>query len=620
MRIRLPFLFLLVGCLFACGGGGSTSNSITAQPVQRSTPVLSSVAVSSITPTDFTVTANGSSFLAGAQIVLNGATLTTITGTSTQIKTAALSVPLNSSLSFQVVNPDGGTSNTVQVAASAVTQANVTAAARLLTQASWGPTVSSIARVQQIGASAWIDEQFAAPVSTISDAPSPAPSYCTGISCIQQFFFQNALTGPDQLRQRVGFALSKIWVISGVEIPSASAFPAYLNLLNNDALTNYSKIMRDVTLFPGMGQYLNMVNSDKPAPGLIANENYARELMQLFTIGTATLNQDGTPLLDGQGNPTQPYTEAQVQATARALTGWTYPLASGATPTWPNNTPYYGASMVAIDAHHDTTSKTLVSGAVLPAGQTATQDLDGALTDIFNNPNVPPFVCRQLIQQLVTSNPSPAYVNRIAAIFKDNGSGVRGDMKAVVKAILLDVEARRGDTAANAAADDGHLLEPVLYITALLRALNASASDPNAFASSLATFGQNMSQRVLYPGSVFSYFSPSWVISGTTLDGPEFQIQTTATTIVRQNFADSVIRNSLGGGVTIDLTSYVNLAGNPQQLVDTLDNLLTRGTLSATDKQAVVAAVSSIASTNPQARARTAIYLIASSSQFQVLR
>ncbi len=553
--------------------------------------------------------------------MLGTTALPTVFVSATQVKASLLALPANTVLSFTVNNPDGGVSNSVTVASSSVTKDNVTAAARFLDQAGWGPTVASIARVQQVGMSAWIDEQFALPQTQIPNPPNPLPTFCAnGTACVQQSFFQNALSGPDQLRQRVGFALSKIWVISAVEIPSANAFPAYLNLLNGDAFSNYLQIMKDVTLFPGMGQYLNMVNSDKPAPGLIANENYARELMQLFTIGTKRLNNDGTPFLDAQGNEIQPYSEANVQAMARALTGWTYPKADGSTPTWPNNTPFYGAGMVAIDAHHDAAAKTLISGTVLPAGQTAQQDLDGALQDIFNHANVPPFVCRQLIEQLVTSNPSPAYVQRIANVFKDNGSGVRGDMKAVIKAILLDAETRRGDNPANASANDGHLREPVFYEISVLRALNATASDPNAFASTLAGFGQNMGQRVLYSGSVFSYFSPDFVIPGTALFGPEFQILTTATTLVRQNFLDSVVRNALGGGVNVDLTPYVNLAGNPQQLVDTLDAVLTHGALASADKAAIVTAVTGIVSSNPQARARTAVYLVATSSQYQVVR
>jgi uncharacterized protein (DUF1800 family) len=203
--------------------------------------------------------------------------------------------------------------------------------------------------------------------------------------------------------------------------------------------------MHDVSVSPGMGAYLNMLNSNKPATGQIANENYPRELMQLFTIGLYQLNQDGTLQLDGSGNPIPSYTQAQVQAFARAYTGWTYATATGGVPTkFPNGTANYLAPMVAVETAHDTTAKTLLGGTVLPAGQTAEQDLAGALSNIFNNTNVGPFVCKQLIQHLVTSTPSPAYVARISAVFANNGSGVRGDMQAVIRAILEDQEARAG--------------------------------------------------------------------------------------------------------------------------------------------------------------------------------
>jgi hypothetical protein len=195
-------------------------------------------------------------------------------------------------------------------------------------------------------------------------------------------------------------------------------------------------------------------------------------------------------------------------------------------------------------------------------------------------------------------------------------------MKAVIQAILTDPEARRGDVSANSQAGDGHLREPVLYITNLLRGLSVQASDPNAFASSLQGFGTNMGQRVMYSPSVFNYFSPDYVIPGTTIFGPEFQLLTTATTIVRQNFADSVVRNALGGGTLIDLTSFSNLAANPQQLVDTLDVIFTHGALPSTDKSAIVTAVNAVpaSSTQAQARARVAVYLITSSSQYQVMQ
>ncbi|HWY70944.1 MAG TPA: DUF1800 family protein [Terriglobales bacterium] len=400
---------------------------------------------------------------------------------------------------------------------------------------------------------------------------------------------------------------------------------SYFNMLAKDAFGNYLTIMKDVTLSGGMGTYLNMVNSDKPntaIAGQIANENYARELMQLFTLGTEMLNPDGTPQLDASGNPVQPYSELQVQAFAKAYTGWTYARSDGTTPAFPNNTQYFGAPMVPLDAHHDISAKDVLNGVTLPAGQTAQQDLDLALQNIFNHTNVSPFVGRQLILHLVSSNPSPAYVGRVAAVFNDDGSAshTRGNMKAVIQAILMDSEARRGDSAATAQPGDGHLREPVLYLTNLLRGLGVQASDPNAFASSLQGFGSNMGQRVMYSPSVFNYFSPDYVIPGTTTFGPEFQLLTTATTIVRQNTVDSVLRNALGGGTLIDLTQFANLAGNPQQLVDTLDAIFTHGALPSTDKAAIVTAVNAVPSSNPQSRARVAVYLITSSSQYQVIQ
>jgi uncharacterized protein (DUF1800 family) len=497
-----------------------------------------------------------------------------------------------------------------------VTQnATLTASARLLDQASWGPTTADIAHVQSVGLPSWIDEQFAAPQSQIPLPPSPLPAACnnSSVACVQQSFFQNALRGQDQLRQRVAFALSQIFVISAVEIPRGDAMASYFNMLSSDAFGNYLTIMKDVTISPGMGTYLNMVNSDSPKNGQIANENYARELMQLFTLGTTRLNPDGTPA----PNPGQPYSEDQVQAFAKAFTGWTYAKADGTTPPFPNNTPFYLAPMVPLDAHHDLSAKALLN-TTLSTGQTAQQDLDGALNDIFNHPNVGPFVSRQLILHLVSSNPSPAYIGRVAAVFNNSGSGVRGDMKAVIRAILMDSEARRGDDPATANPGDGHLREPVLYITNLLRGLNVQVSDPNLFASSLQQFGLNMGQRVMYSPSVFNYFSPDYVIPGTTTFGPEFQLLTTASTIIRQNFVDSVAKNGLGGGVQIDLTSLANLASNPQQLVDTLDNIFTHGALPSADKAAIITAINAVPASNPQARARIAVYLLTSSSQYQV--
>ena len=606
----------------------ASNSNVTANTVAtllNPIPALTSASVTAIVFGDYSVAISGSGFVPGTTVILGTTALPTTVGSPTSLTAQAFGVPANTPFSFQISNPDPGaaTSNTVSVAASNVSTANVTANSRLLDQASWGPTTADIAHVQSVGLQGWITEQFALPQTQLPQPPATLPTYCTtSVACVQQSFFQNAISGLDQLRQRVAFALSQIFVISAVEIPRGDAMASYFNMLAKDAFTNYLTIMKDVTLSAGMGTYLNMVNSDKPntTTGQIANENYARELMQLFTLGTTTLNPDGTPLLDASGNPTQPYTEAQVQAFAKAFTGWTYARSDGVTPSFPNNTQFFLTPMVPIDAHHDTSPKTVLNGTILAAGQTTQQDLDGALLNIFSHPNVGPFVARQLILHLVTSNPSPAYIGRVAAVFNDNGSAVRGDMMAVIQAILMDSEARRGDIPANAQPTDGHLREPMLYITNLLRGLSVSASDSNAFASSLQGFGSNMGQRAMYSPSVFNYFSPDYVIPDTTTFGPEFQLLTTATTVVRQNFVDSVVRNVLGGGTAIDLTRFANLASSPQQLVDTLDAIFTHGALPSTDKSAIVTAVNAVPASNPQQRARVALYLLTSSSQYQVMQ
>src|SRR5665213_3504109 len=261
----------------------------------------------------------------------------------------------------------------------------------------------------------------------------------------EKLLFTHALTGPDQLRQRVALALSEIWVTSGLTITSHGMAP-YVQLLMQDAFANYRTIMQDVTLSPAMGFYLNMVNNDaaNPLANNHANENYARELMQLFTIGLSMLNSDGTLQLDNNGNPIPTYDETTVQAFARVFTGWTYPTEPGST-LQVHNTVYWHGPMVAVDSNHDTTAKTLLLGTTLPAGQIAAQDLAGALDNVFNHPNVGPFIAKKLVQHLVTSNPSPQYVSRVANAFATGtysnfGSGTRGDMQAVIAAILLDPE------------------------------------------------------------------------------------------------------------------------------------------------------------------------------------
>jgi len=565
----------------------------------------------------------GSGFVSGSIIQAAGTAETTTYVSATELQATVAVASGATSVAIAVVNPNpGGSTSEVLTLPVTFYSTTATAAARILDQTSFGPTTNTIQHVQQIGIDAYINEQFAEPTTTLAAIPSsPLPAVClaanTAYPCAESEWWTAAITGPDQLRQRVAFALSEMFVVSTQSI-AGQAIPQFHNVLSNDAFTNFSTIMKDVALSPAMGGYLNMLNSAKPATGQIANENFPRENMQLFTLGVNMLNQDGTLQLDGNGNPIQPYTELQVQAFARAYTGWTYAVAGGGSPTkFPNNTPDYADPMAPVESAHDTTSKILLNGTVLSAGQTAETDLAGALSNIFNHPNVGPFVCKQLIQHLVTSTPSAAYISRVAGIFANNGSGVRGDMKAVVRAILDDPEARAGDT--NASYDGGHLREPILFITAMIRGLGFTNTDPNASYESLSNYSNNLSERPYRANSVFNFFPPDYVIPGTTVNAPEFGIENTATTTLRMSLADSIVNNKITS-FTVDLSNTSSLgvlAANPTNLVNTLSMLFMHSQMPANMQTAIVNAITPL--TSNAERVRVAVYLIITSSQYKVI-
>src|SRR6202453_2227193 len=324
-------------------------------------------------------------------------------------------------------------------------QMSASAAARFLDQATWGPTPASIAQLRQLGIDNWLDAQFALNTSNIPDQPmlTSAGKNNDDIHPAQAAFFQNTVTGPDQMRQRVAFALSQIWVVSFGGVPVAYAYPPYWRLFRDNAFGNYRDVIRAVTLSPAMGRYLNMANNNKanPAKNTSANENYARGTMQLFTLGLTQLNPDGTPVLDQNKNPIPTYDQTVVTNMAKVVTGWTYPTAPGAKPKIDNPEYFYG-QMFAVEAEHDTSSKTIFSNVTIPAGQTAEQDMDSLLDALMAQPTMAPFVSRQLIQHLVTSNPSPQYIARVSSVFQNDGNGVTGNLEAVIAAILTDSEAR----------------------------------------------------------------------------------------------------------------------------------------------------------------------------------
>lgn len=515
-------------------------------------------------------------------------------------------------------------------------------AARVLEQATFGPTAADIAHVQSVGFDAYLTEQFAASPSDYpgfsyvthtapdsckydSTAPTSAASLCSrdnySLFQVQRKFFQNALTGDDQLRQRVAFALSQIFVVSGLEIYEAYGMAAYQNMLLKEATGNFRDLLQDVTLSPVMGRYLDMANNDKPNParGTEPNENYARELMQLFSIGVNELNVDGSVKTDSQGNPIPTYDQDVVEGYAHLFTGWTYAPRPGAASQWSNPINYEGV-MVSFPDHHDANSKLVLGGQVLPAGQTPEQDLSDGLDAIFNHPNVGPFIAKQLIQHLVTSNPSPDYVQRVVTVFNNNGQGVRGDLKAVVKAILLDSEAR---VASPVDATYGHLREPALYMTSFVRSMGGQ-SDGVYLRSQANAMGQNL----FTAPSVFNYYAPGYRIPATNDLGPEFGIQDATTTLARANFVYQLV---YGGGVapdptvtasigtTLDLSS-LQTAMDADSLVEQLNQRLLHGTLSLSAHTTIVQPVNALAAGDTTNRVRMAVYLMASSIQYQVER
>jgi uncharacterized protein (DUF1800 family) len=506
-------------------------------------------------------------------------------------------------------------------------------AVRLLEQSTFGPNEALVAHVVGIGTGAFVDDQLAASGSRYSSSkyvPSgQAVTFCPSDpnpSCFRDYytlfelqndFYRNAVGNDDQLRQRVAFALSQIFVTSGLDINEAYGMARYQQIFLDNAFGNYESLMTRVTLSSVMGEYLNMVNNDKPVAGTNPNENYARELLQLFSIGLWERKLDGTLLLDAGGQPIPTYDQSTVEGFAHVFTGWTFPLLAGQ-PQRTHNPKNFLGDMTGVASNHDTGAKALLNGAIAPANLTMDADLANAIRNVFLNPNVGPFVSRQLIQKLVTGDPSPQYVARIGTVFNNNGLGVRGDMKAVVRAILLDPEAR-GAVKLDPAY--GKLREPVLYLTGAARGVSAK-TDGVFFGPAGALLGQNL----FYAASVFNYYPPDYVVPGTSLVGPEFALQNASTYLNRANVANTLAFGTIAPlatypgatGTQPDWSAPSAVAGSATALIDKLDAMLLHGTMSPAMRDGLAAAIT--ASADPLTRAKTAYYLVITSSQYQVER
>lgn len=515
-------------------------------------------------------------------------------------------------------------------------------AARLAKQATFGPTPALIDHIVALkSASAWIDEQFTLTNSSYADiaAKPVATDFCSASGLTGQDltncnrdnysatpmamrFYANALSNDDQLRQRVAFALSQIIVASDLEVHTTAGLATFNQILLANAFGNYRDILAQATLNPFMGNYLDMVDSNKTAP----NENYARELMQLFSVGTVLLNADGTPQLGADNAVIATYSGADVKEVARALSGWTYARFDGASATDGRKIDY-SKPMVTIASRFDTGSKSFL-GTTIPAGATQQQNVDAVVDALFNHPNTAPFVSKRLIQQLVIANPSPAYVGRVSAVFANNGAGVRGDMKAVIKAILTDAEAR------GSAATPGKVKEPVLFLTSLGRALGFK-SDGYAFYYRDNALGQ-MPFRA---SSVFNYYPYDFPLPlGDGQVSPVSKLMTTSTVIARHNLAwdwtmageqtradfqpQAVIAGSTG--TQLAWTDWDALAADPDKLIDRLDLVFLNKTMTSSQRTALSSAVTAVknndSAVQAHKRAQTALYIVATSPQFQVDR
>lgn len=545
---------------------------------------------------------------------------------------------------------------------------------RFLEQASWGPTPAEIARVKAMGFKAYLDEQFSlAPAVPAKGSNYPEllfpvddpnrecpttpiifdPTYNQAVCLRDHFtmyplhrtFFSSALYGKDQLRQRVAFALHQIMVVSASsEVNRPSWMTPYLQTLDRNAFGNYRTLLNEITLTAAMGEFLDMRLSTRTSP----NENFAREILQLFSIGTEVLNLDGTPQRDAQGNTIATYSQNDVNEFTRVFTGWNFelPFRGGTTNFRDPMAPRGGTQ-------HDTGPKTLLNGFTIAAcsasnADCARSDMAAVMDHLYHHPNVGPFISKQLIQHLVTSNPSPAYVERVARVFNNDCSGLysqgctssRGNLRFVVQAILLDPEAR-GDVKTD--PNYGKLREPAQYITGFLRAFNAKSFDKTSTSDGVlgnrggTDFTGSLDQPIFQPPTVFSYYQPAYEVPGTKILGPAFGILSTTTTLRRANNINTLVFNGVAPtttptaaspdrprGTSIDIANLELLADNPLDVVNVLDALLLHGTMSAQMRASIITALNAIndanTTTRNQKRARTAVYLVATSSQYDIQR
>jgi uncharacterized protein (DUF1800 family) len=487
-----------------------------------------------------------------------------------------------------------------------------TEATRFLTQATMGPSSADIAKLKQQGYDAWLEEQFSLPRTSHLDfviseigLDGAAGTQIT-MDPLYRSWWKQSLTGNDQLRQRVTFALSQVLVSSAADAQlqnKPAAMASYLDVLSKHAFGNFRDMLEEVSLHPTMGRYLTALGN-RADGGRVPDENYAREIMQLFSIGLVQLNNDGTPKLVN-GQPVDTYTMDDIRGLAKVFTGWSW--GNEGTPDLQDNR-FFGNEvdrkreilpMQHYPKFHSPDSKAFLA-TTITAGTPGPQALKTALDTIFNHPNVGPFLAQRLIQRMVTSNPSAAYVDRVAAVFNNNGKGVRGDLRAVARAVLFDPEAR--DANAMASAQFGKLREPVLRVTAWARAFGAES------ASGIYRIGlldDQLNQTPMRAPTVFNYYRPGFVppntdIAARSMVAPEFQITHEVSVANYTNFMQQVVGNGVGFNtmgrpdVRSDYKSLVGLSEDPVKLVAQVNLMLTGGQISAASATAIAGAVTTV--------------------------
>jgi len=537
---------------------------------------------------------------------------------------ALSAVALSSAALLAACGGGGGDSPApIAPAPPAVAAISAAEASRFLGQAGFGATDAQIGRVQTLGYSGWLDEQFAAPRSQghydwMVERGYAVTTNINNFNGTDNTLWRKLISSPDVLRQRITLALSEIFVVSMTGLPinwRGFVAAAYMDVLETNAFGTYRTLLGEVTLSPGMGSYLNMRGNlrEDPARGRVPDENYSREVLQLFSLGLTELAADGT-LKNGVATDT--YSQDTITGLAKVFTGWNNNAANNTDPG------YAQRPMVLTAANHSTSVKQFL-GVTIAAGTPGATALQAALDTIAAHPNVGPFISRQLIQRLVASNPSPAYIARVSAVFANNGAGVRGDLRAVIKAILLDDEARRAPLAGDTTR--GKLREPVVRFIQWARTFGLASPTGLWNIGNVSDPSTRLGQSPLRSPSVFNFFRPGYVppnsaLGTLNLNAPEFQITNESTVVGWANWAQTFVQSGVGE-TRPDYTAELALATDATVLVKRVSLLLSGDTLSAATLATIGTAVGSISATTDAGklnRVYAAIHLVLCAPEYLV--